>query len=123
LTYIKCFNYYKDKETRSSKYSFSYQLTTFALADAYKALHQTDSASYYNQLGYRESKSLVIKFKPTICVKWRANQVEKKNYKQALDSIDKALPIMIALNDKGNILAAYYYLAKTNDGLKTIPKR
>jgi hypothetical protein len=67
--YKECFNYYKDKETRSSKYSFSYQLTTFALADAYKALHQTDSASYYNQLGYRESKSLVIKFKPTICVK------------------------------------------------------
>jgi hypothetical protein len=61
LLYIKCFNYYKDKETRSSKYSFSYQLTTFALADAYKALHQTDSASYYNQLGYRESKSLVNK--------------------------------------------------------------
>jgi hypothetical protein len=29
---------------------------------------------------------------------------------------------MIALNDKGNILAAYYYLAKTNDGLKTIQK-
>jgi hypothetical protein len=25
------FNYYKDKETRSSKYSFSYQLTTFTL--------------------------------------------------------------------------------------------
>jgi hypothetical protein len=56
--YKECFNYYKDKETRSSKYSFSYQLTTFA--DAYKALHQTDSASYYNQF-YRESKSLVIK--------------------------------------------------------------
>jgi hypothetical protein len=41
---------------------------------------------------------------------------KKKNYKEALDSIGKALPIMIALNDKGNI-AAYYYLAKANDGL------
>jgi hypothetical protein len=30
---------------------------------------------------------------------------------------------MIALNDKGNILAAYYYyLAKANDGLKNDTK-
>lgn len=117
--YKECFNYYKDKETRSSKYSFSYQLTTFALADAYKALHHTDSASFYNQLGYRESKITGNRnLNPLFVLNEGANQVEKKNYKEALDSIDKALPIMIALNDKGNILAAYYYLAKANDGLK-----
>jgi AraC-like DNA-binding protein len=121
--YKECFNYYKDKETRSSKYSFSYQLTTFALADAYKALHQTDSASYYNQLGYRESKITGNKnLNPLFVLNEGANQVEKKNYKEALDSIGKALPIMIALNDKGNILAAYYYLAKANDGLKNDTK-
>jgi hypothetical protein len=77
--YKECFNYYKDKETRSSKYSFSYQLTTFALADAYKALHQTDSASYYNQLGYRESKITGNKnLNPLFVLNEETNQVEKE---------------------------------------------
>jgi AraC-like DNA-binding protein len=123
VLYKECFNYYKDKETRSSKYSFSYQLTTFALADAYKALNQTDSASYYNQLGYRESKFTGDKdLNALFVLNEGANQVFKNNYKGALDSIDKALPIMIAINDKGNILAAYYYLAKANVGLKNDTK-
>lgn len=117
--YKECFDYYKDKEIRSSKYSFSYQLTTFALADAYKALHQTDAASYYNQLGYRESKITDNKnLNALFVLNEGANQVLKKNYKGALDSIDRALPSMISFNDKGNILAAYYYLGKVYNGLK-----
>jgi AraC-like DNA-binding protein len=121
--YKECFNYYKGKETRSSKYSFSYQFTVFALADAYKALNQTDSASYYNQLGYRESKFTGDKdLNALFVLNEGANQVFKNNYKGALDSIDKALPIMIAINDKGNILAAYYYLGKANVGLKNDTK-
>jgi AraC-like DNA-binding protein len=121
--YKECFNYYKDKEIRSSKYAFPYQLTIFALADAYKALHQTDSASYYNQLGYHESKITDNKnLNPLFVLNEGANQVLKRNYKEALDSIDKALPKMIALNDKGNILAAYYYLGKVYNGLKNDTK-
>jgi hypothetical protein len=46
-------------------------------------------------LGYRESKITGNKFKPTICAEG-ANQVEKE-LQRALDSIGKALPIMIAL--------------------------
>ncbi|MBC5837289.1 helix-turn-helix domain-containing protein [Flavobacterium muglaense] len=117
--YKECLNYYKDKETRSSKYSFSYQLTTFALADAYKALKQTDSATYYNNLGYKESK--ITRNSNLNCLfvlNEGANLILKKNYKSALDSIDKALPKIILLNDQGNILAAYFYKAKTYDELK-----
>lgn len=117
--YKECFNYYKDKEIRSSKYSFSYQLTIFALADAYKGLNQTDSATYYNNLGYEESKITEnTNLNSLFILNEGANLILKKNYKTALDSIDKALPKIILLNDQGNILAAYYYKAKIYDGLK-----
>ncbi|SNS03999.1 tol-pal system YbgF family protein [Flavobacterium sp. ov086] len=43
--------------------------------------------------------------------------MSKKNYKVALDSINKALPKMIEYNNNGNVLAAYYYLGKVYDGL------
>lgn len=43
--------------------------------------------------------------------------MSKKNYKVALDSINKALPKMIEYNNIGNVLAAYYYSGKAYDGL------
>lgn len=116
--YIECFNYYKSKETRTPKYSFSYQEVIFALADAYKALHQTDSATYYNKLGYKESKiTKEEEYNALFTLNEGANLVLKKNYTGALDSIKKALPVMISHKNKGNILASYYYLGKAYEGL------
>nr|WP_315149010.1 helix-turn-helix domain-containing protein [uncultured Flavobacterium sp.] len=116
--YRECFNYYKDKEVRTPQYSYSFQLVIFALADAYKALNQPDLATYYNKLGYAESKlTKDYQTNALFTLNEGANLVLKKNFTVALDSIKKALPKMIFYKDKGNILASYYYTAKAYDGL------
>jgi AraC-like DNA-binding protein len=120
--YRECYNYYKSKEVRTPKYSFSYQEVIFALADAHKALHQTDSATYYNKLGYKESKITKEKeYNALFTLNEGANLVLKKNYTGALDSIKKALPVMITFKNEGNILASYYYLGKAYGGLGNKP--
>lgn len=116
--YKKCYNFYKTKDVRSSQYSSYYQDIIFGMADCYKSLKNSDSTSYYNKLGYNESeKTKNSKFKNLFILNEGANQLLKKNYKAALDSINKALPVMITNNDTGNILASYYYLGKVYDGL------
>lgn len=116
--YKECFKYYKDKEVRSPKYSLIYQNTIFALADAYKALSQTDSATYYNKLGYRESKfTKNERYNSLFILNEGANLVLKKKYKAALDSIKKAFPKILEYKDEGNTLAAYYYLGKIHEEL------
>ncbi|MBG6110625.1 tetratricopeptide (TPR) repeat protein [Flavobacterium sp. CG_9.10] len=116
--YRECFNYYKDKAVRTPQYSYSFQLVIFALADAHKALQQSDSATYYNKLGYQESKMTKdYRSNALFTLNEGANLVLKKNFYAALDSIKKAFPKMIFYKDQGNILASYYYTAKAYDGL------
>jgi AraC-like DNA-binding protein len=116
--YRQCFDYYKDKKIRNSQYSHSYQLVLFALADAFKALNQTDSATFYNELGYKESNFTKNYYtKALFILNEGANLVVKKKYTVALDSINKALPKMVFYKDGGNTLASYYYTAKAYEGL------
>lgn len=118
VLYNECFNYYKDKEVRSPVYSFAYHDVIFALADAHKALKQSDSSTHYNKLGYQEA--IITKdenYQYLFILNEGANHVLKKNYHVALDSIYKALPKMIAFKDQGNTLASYYYLGKAYEGL------
>ncbi|MBF4466838.1 AraC family transcriptional regulator [Flavobacterium sp. LC2016-12] len=116
--YKECYVYYKSKDTRSSNYSGQYLNLIFGLADCYKSLKNTDSTSYYNKLGYRESKTTNNEeYKNLFILNEGANQVLKRNYGAALDSINKALPKMIEYDNTGNVLAAYFYLGKTYDGL------
>jgi tetratricopeptide (TPR) repeat protein len=83
----------------------------FALADAHKSLHNLDSSSFYNKLGYRESQATNDQYYiPLFILNEGANQVLRKNYKSALDSIYKALPQLIEQKNYGNVLASYYYL-------------
>jgi AraC-like DNA-binding protein len=116
--YKECFDYYKDKKVRDSIYYFSYQIVLFGLADAYKTLNLSDSATYYNKLGYIESKITKRKLNNALfTLNEGANQAFKRNYKVALDSIHKALPTIIYYKDQGNTLAAYYYIAMVYTGL------
>lgn len=121
--YKECYHYYKTIDVRSSRYSGRYQGIIFGMADCYKSLHNTDSTTYYNKLGYKESHiTKNEEYKYLFVLNEGANQVLKKNYKVAIDSINKALPKMIEYNNVGNVLAAYFYLGKAYDGLgrKTI---
>jgi len=116
--YKECFKYYKSKDVRSSKYADDYQSIIFGIADCFKSLQNTDSTSFYNKLGYQESKITDNKeYKYLFVLNEGANLVLKKKYSAALDSINKALPKMIEYNDIGNVLASYYYLGKAYDGL------
>ncbi|GAA3724388.1 MULTISPECIES: AraC family transcriptional regulator [Flavobacterium] len=116
--YKECYNYYMKTDYRVGKYAKDFQNVVFGIADCFKSLQNTDSTSYYNQLGLRES--VITKnehYKYLFILNEGANQVLKKNYNQALDSINKALPKMIQYNDTGNILASYYYMGKSYSGL------
>jgi AraC-like DNA-binding protein len=119
ILYKKCYSFYKTKDVRSSQYSYYYQDIIFGIADCYKSLKNTDSTTYYNKLGYNESKiTKNKKYQYLFILNEGANQLLKNNYKAAKDSINKALPEIISSNDTGNILASYYYLGKTYDGLR-----
>ena len=116
--YRKCYNYYKNKGTRIPKYNGFYQETLFDLADAFKTKKLTDSATFYNKLGYVEAEySKNDEMLNLFILNEGANHVIRKNYKIALDSVNKALPIMKKYNNTGNILASYYYLGKIHESI------
>ncbi|MET3026043.1 helix-turn-helix domain-containing protein [Flavobacterium sp. UW10123] len=119
LTIFKeCLKYYNNKDVKSSKYSKNYQSILFGLADCYKSLKNTDSTSFYNKLGYKESQTTKNEeYKYLFVLNEGANCILKRNYKAALDSIKLAIPKMIDYNNTGNVLAAYYYQGKAYEGL------
>lgn len=114
----ECFDYFKNKK-KDPNYSFDYQNSLFAMADNYKSLKQLDSASYYNKLGYIDSKKTNNEILHYLFIlNEGANQTLKKNYKAAIDSIDIALPKLKKMTGIGNnILASYYYYGKAYQGL------
>lgn len=123
VLYKQCFKYYKDKNVRSMIYSYPYQLVLFGLADAYRALRISDSATYYNKKGFIETKATNNRsLNALFTLNEGANLVFRRKFTEALDSINKALPHVILYNDKGNTLAAYYYTAKAYAGLNNTRK-
>lgn len=116
--YKECYNFYKKKKYQNDKYSDKYQTILFALADVYKSLNKLDSCSLYNKMGYLETKRTKNYYLFYMFIlNEGANQTLRKNYKSALDSIDIALPKMIEFNNKGNILASFFYRGKAFQGL------
>jgi tetratricopeptide (TPR) repeat protein len=116
--YRECYNYYKKKDYRTEQYYNSFQNIIFGIADCYKSLQNTDSTSFYNRLGLKETtitKNVSLQY--IFILNEGANQIPKKNYLSAIDSINKALHKMIKYNEFGNTLAAYFYLGKAYDGI------
>ena len=121
--YKKCYKYYTKKGTRDPKYSGFYQEILFDLADAYKAKKMTDSATFYNKLGYIEAKFCKDEEMLNLFIlNEGANLVDKKEYQDALDSIKKAIPIMKKYKNLGNLLASYYYLGTIYENTKDTQK-
>ncbi len=119
VLYRECYQYYNTKDYRSKDFNPMYLEVLFDIADANKALFKTDSATYYNRLGYRESKIAKDTLMQNLfTLNEGANLVVKKKYTIAIDSINKAMPIVIAYKNKGNILASYYYLGKAYQGMR-----
>jgi AraC-like DNA-binding protein len=115
--YKECYNFYKS-QMNNSDLRFAYEASIFALADTFKGLKNKDSASYYNQLGFKETKKSNNEFLHNIFIlNEGASQVLVNNFNATLDSVSKALPFMIKHKDKINILSSYYYRAKAYEGL------
>jgi AraC-like DNA-binding protein len=113
----ECFRYYKSQKNNPD-IIFDYEGSIFALADSYKSIKKIDSATYYNRLGFFETKKSKNEYLHNIFIlNEGANQVLVKNFKATLDSVKKALPFVIKNNDNNNTLASYYYRAKAYQGL------
>lgn len=112
------FKHYKKGDVFGSDYSKAiYQQAIFGIADSYKAIKLTDSATYYNKLGYKEAKKTGSEqMLYLFTLNEGANQVLTRNYQIASDSIIKVMPLLKKYNDKPNIMASYYYLGKINQG-------
>ncbi len=89
----------------------------FSKADAFKALHENDSSSYYNKLGYKKSLEFKdINWKMLFTLNEGANLIDQKKFNNALDSINKSEKYLVTTDDYGNILACYYYKGKCYKG-------
>lgn len=113
----ECHIFYKSQKNNPDL-TFTYEHSIFALADAYKSLKKNDSATYYNKLGYYETKKSKNEYLHNIFIlNEGANKVMLNNFNTTLDSVKKALPYIIKYKDKINILASYYYNGKAYQGL------
>lgn len=116
--YHENYKYYKTKDYRGDYYSYWFQNTIFGLADCHKYLKHKDSTTFYNTLGYKEATITKNKrYQLMFTLNEGANQVDKRNFRAALDSINKALPGLIKVKNTGNVLASYLYLGKSYAGL------
>jgi AraC-like DNA-binding protein len=113
----ECYAFYKSQKN-NPELIFDYEASIFALADIYKSIKKTDSCTYYNKLGYFETKKSKNEYLHNIFIlNEGANQVLANNFKATLDSVAKALPYIIKNKDNNNTLASYYYRAKAYEGL------
>lgn len=116
--YKECFRFYRTKNYRSKKYAKNFQYIIFGMAKCYKSIKNIDSTTYYNKLGLRETKftnNMPLHY--LFVLNEGANQVLRKNYNAALDSINKALPKIKEYKYIENTMASYFYLGKAYDGL------
>lgn len=113
----ECYTFYKSKKNNPDL-TFVYEMSIFALADAYKSIKKRDSASYYNKLGFFETKKSKNEYLHHVFIlNEGANQVLVNNFKATLDSVTKALPYIIKNKDNNNTLASFYYRARGYQGL------
>ncbi len=114
LEIFKEFNtYILSNESEYPKDYYSKLIGLFALSDSYTKLKKLDTATSINKQGIKISLSnndndMYLYF----VMNEGANLYFKKEYKSSVDSLNKALPNIIRLNDKSNIMFSRFYLGK-----------
>lgn len=115
--YLECYNFYRINKNKP-EIQKDYIFVLFALADVYKTLNENKKATYFNLKGVQETiKNNDEYLKNLFILNEGANQINLKNYKATLDSVYKSTPVIKKHKDYYNLLAAYYYLGKANEGL------
>jgi AraC-like DNA-binding protein len=119
----ECLSFYKNKDVANPEYSSTYHEVIFDISEAYRLLSKNDSATYYNRIGYKSAvKTGDYEMKNLFIYNEGTNQVCNKKYRLAIDSLHKAIPNLIKLDDYDNVLSSYYYLGKAYEGLKNSEK-
>lgn len=115
-TYKKCYTVFK----KNQKLPFYYLKSIFSIADACKTLKISDSATYYNRLGYKEAKKYNNKpYLALFSLNEGSNLINKKEYKIALDCISRnEANINKLLNKSLNPMACHFYAGKAYQGLR-----
>lgn len=110
----ECYRYSIDNNyANNSKQTFLTIL--FSMADSYQRNQKLDSATIFNNLGYRAAlESANIDMANYFTFSEGVTQFLSKNFKAANDSIGKSLPHLIEINDIANIGMSYYYLGASN---------
>ena len=108
--YRGCFDYVKKDIIKNKG---DYLNVLFGLTTAFYRLQELDSASYYSNLGIKESlASKNIDMYNYFVLSSGVVIHLQQNHVAALDSIHKALKYMEKINDKPNRAVSYYYLGK-----------
>lgn len=113
--YKRCYNVFK----KNNKFPYYYLKSIFSIADAYKTLKISDSATYYNKLGYNEARKFDDKVHVALfALNEGANLINKKKYRLALDSINKIKTTIYELSSYSlNPMACHFYSGKAYIGL------
>ncbi len=122
--YKKCANFFS--KCIEEDHEFRYLHTLHAISEIYIYLKKYDSATYYNRLGYtkalKSSDPKIIGTLAYFTISEGINAHERKKYSVAIDSIHKALPKILSINDKLNIVEGYFYLGKSYYALRDTEK-
>ena len=115
VIYKRCYNVFK----KNNKFPYYYLKSIFSIADAYKTLKISDSATYYNKLGYNEARKFDDKVHVALfALNEGANLINKKKYRLALDSINKIKTTIYELSSYSlNPMACHFYSGKAYIGL------
>ncbi|GAA4272258.1 helix-turn-helix domain-containing protein [Aquimarina gracilis] len=110
-----CAQFYAKETEEIHKYQ--YLFTLHVLAETYIGLKKQDSATFYNNLGYKKASSSssdlnMMKAYFSLCE--GINQYTKQRYSATIDSINKAVSTLILVGDKANTIDSYFYLGKSH---------
>ncbi|WP_340064057.1 helix-turn-helix domain-containing protein [Ascidiimonas aurantiaca] len=112
-------NFKYAKQNLKSIDTLSYLNSITFLANIYNDLELADSASYYNQLGFKESKAFGKKYYTHhFSLNEGVSLYYKQRYKEAIDSLKKHIPFFENTPEKSNLSLGYYYLGKSYANVK-----
>ena len=99
--------------------TLSYLSSIMALANIYNDLKLGDSSSYYNQLGFRESKIFGDEYyKHHFSLNEGVSLYNMQLYNEAIDSLKKHIPFFEKTPEKSNLSLGYYYLGTAFASIK-----
>ncbi|WP_430408752.1 helix-turn-helix domain-containing protein [Kordia sp.] len=103
-------NYMYVKKNQEAVTTITYLNSIRAFANIFNDIKHTDSASYYNKLGYKEAIRLQQEsYKNHFGFNQGVTHFHKKTYQTAIDSISRYIPYFENVQDDDKLAFVYYY--------------